>query len=152
VGFYTLKRYNHFGYHNLYELTDKSLFDANRRLASTEILPLSLYDTTGTVEHSKSSVPTKVSRNGDQSRDVCRLRCRVTGTKAVNLKSGNKLTPSKETKRKVEDLGITECCQLDMISSCVRNDTVHILPGDFTGGAETAAVFIAMAYSGDVDQ
>jgi hypothetical protein len=25
-------------------------------------------------------------------------------------------------------------------------------PGDFTGGAETAAVFIATAYSGDIDQ
>ena len=59
MGFYTLKRYNHFSYHNLYELTDKSLFDANRRLAWTEILPLSLYDTTGTVEHSESRVPTE---------------------------------------------------------------------------------------------
>ena len=37
----------------------------------------------------------------------------------------------KETKRKVEYLGITECCQLDLMSSCVRNDTVHILPRGF---------------------
>ena len=53
------------------------------------------------------------------------------GTKAANLRRGDKLTPSEETKRKVEDFGTTECCQLDLISSCVRNDTVHIQPRGF---------------------
>jgi hypothetical protein len=47
----------HFGYYYFYKLTDESLFDATRCLASTAILPFSLYEITGTVEHSESRVP-----------------------------------------------------------------------------------------------